>query len=322
MAIRYGLFDSTVIVRNAGGFPVGNKAQTADFFARYFSAFIGSGICGKDKDGFRVSAGDGCSLKIAPGEAFMKGYFCFDDEERVIWYSGGAEEDREMALVLRMDLALGEIDLHTAYGEEAASLPRRDAEIYDLLLARISIPAGALSFTEEMIEDTRDDEAVCGFVTSLSYSGAEKLQNKISLSLSGGCQGNVLFDGSADTELSVAGLNMEYADAGILPVERGGTGASDGAAACINLGAAPKSHRTAPGDLTSGRIPTWAIASAGMDSLSRLRNISVCEGVPSAGLSNGEFCAVYGETGRGLYLWVGGEPVLIASPSASGEAEA
>ena len=44
MAMRSGLFDSTETVEMVGGFPRGDKAETADFFAAYFASFVGNGI--------------------------------------------------------------------------------------------------------------------------------------------------------------------------------------------------------------------------------------------------------------------------------------
>ena len=49
MAFQSGLFDSTEVEIMPGGMVVGNKAQNAAFFAKYFSSFIGDGVFQEEK---------------------------------------------------------------------------------------------------------------------------------------------------------------------------------------------------------------------------------------------------------------------------------
>lgn len=309
--MRCGLFDSTAVAEEVNGFPVGNKAQTADFFARYFASFVRSGICGKNESGFQVIPAGGLSVRVLPGEAFLQGYFCFEDEAQTVTfpYSGTA---REMTLVLRLDTDMGEIAAKWIPQTQAAGLPLRENGKYDLVLARVDLPEGCEVITADLITDLRDEEDVCGFVRTLSYGGAEKLESPFSLTLSGGCEGSVQMDGSQNCELHVDAVNLSLPYAkGVLPVSAGGTGASSAAMARVNLGAAAIAHDTSPEDLLDGTLGMNVIAANGNDTGARLRNIALRETLPSS-LPDGCLCAVTGETGRGLYLFRSGSAIKLA----------
>ena len=74
MALKTGMFDSTELVTSSSGYAVGNKAVSAEFFARYFSSFVGSGILKNDGDSFKVMAGGGMKIKVLPGSAYIKAF--------------------------------------------------------------------------------------------------------------------------------------------------------------------------------------------------------------------------------------------------------
>ena len=56
MSLRCGLFDSTEIVQTVDGYPQGNKAETADFFAHALAGLSGNGIPPTPADAFKVTA--------------------------------------------------------------------------------------------------------------------------------------------------------------------------------------------------------------------------------------------------------------------------
>ncbi len=166
MAMRSGLFDSTEVVETVGGFPRGNRAETADFFAAYFSNFVGNGIYITPATNFQVLPQSGLSVRIRPGKCFINGYFGFDD----------AAEDKTFAidtspheywLVLRLDLASGSIAKTWLTDPAAGSLPLRNTVIYDLAVAKITISANASAVTDAMITDLRSNTFYCGYVKSL-----------------------------------------------------------------------------------------------------------------------------------------------------------
>lgn len=310
MAMRYGLFDSTEVVEEVGGFPVGNKAQTADFFARYFASFISNGICGKGGDGFKIVPGNGLQVKVLPGEAYINGYFCFDDEAQVIDFPF-SELAQSYRLILRLDTGMGEIALHRV---DVAHEAVRTEERYELIIGQVYLPGGCVAVTADMIDDMRGEENMCGFMQTLAYGGADRLAAPITLSLTKGCEGSITTDLSENVSIEVRKVNMSCAS-GVLPIAKGGTGGASAAAARANLGAAAAVHATLPEEVLDGVLGAGVITTNRVDMAARPRNIAICQSLPSS-LPDGAFCAVYGEQGRGLYVFVSGAAVKIASPGA------
>ena len=77
MAQRSGLFDSTEIVQSVNGYPQGNRAETADFFAQYFANFISNGVFANPSTNFKVMAQSGLTVVVRPGSCFINGYILF-----------------------------------------------------------------------------------------------------------------------------------------------------------------------------------------------------------------------------------------------------
>ena len=207
MAIRCGLFDSTEIVETEYGYPRGDKAQTADFFAKYFSSFVGNGVLYNPSTSFAVMSHSGLAVQIRPGAAFIKGYFVFNDETEYMEFTSDTV-DHNYYYVLRLNLAEREIAPLWITDPAENQLPIRTETIHDLVLAKVRVGAGNNTITDAMITDLRSSPDLCGFVRSL-------------------------VDG--------IGSVVEFADRagsvdGVISVANGGTGASNPADARENLG--------------------------------------------------------------------------------------
>ena len=58
------------------------REYTASEFAEYFSRFLSDGLYTENgKAGLQVTSGDGLSVKIATGYAFVRGYMYHNDME-------------------------------------------------------------------------------------------------------------------------------------------------------------------------------------------------------------------------------------------------
>lgn len=167
-----GMFDSTEVVETVGGFPRGNKAVDSAFFAKMIACFYRNGIWGEDS--FEAAPGGGMNLTVSPGIAWIRGYMAWQKTAVTLTLSPGTSG----SLVLRLNTAAGEFTLEMISGE-----PEDGASLCDLVLAEITVPAGASAVTAGMIRDTRSDRAKCGLVTSAvdALETVETAQNAVML---------------------------------------------------------------------------------------------------------------------------------------------
>ncbi len=293
MAFQSGLFDSTEVEILPGGMAVGNKAQNAAFFAKYFSSFIGNGVFREENGGFLAHADDGMSVTVSAGRAFINGYFCYDDGTYTESFAADTAEHTYW-LILRLNLTDGEIGREWVTDPAEGTLPVRSAQIYDLVLAKLCIPANATALTAAMLTDTRQDTSLCGYVCAVKSEAclaADRLSVSRTVSLTGAVTAApVPFDGTSDVVLETEELDLSEA-VGTLPVSKGGTGATDAARARSYLGCAAASHTHSASDI-SGTLGASVKAAGGTDySALRLRNISVVSAAPTE-LADGMLAAV------------------------------
>ena len=166
MAQRSGLFDSTEIVQDVNGYPKGNRAETADFFAKYFSNFVSNGVFARPSTNFQVMAKSGMTVTIKAGCCFINGYMAFDnsDEEHTFVKDSSAHN---YYFIQRMYLPDGTITKTWLTDPDETELPVRTATTYDLVIAKVTISANVSAVTDSMITDYRYDTSKCGIVTGI-----------------------------------------------------------------------------------------------------------------------------------------------------------
>lgn len=134
-------------------------------FAAFFALFIGNGVFGSPTNQLKVSAGDGMTIRVSTGHAFINGYWYENDEELVLSITPNlTSSSRTDAILCRWDSGLRRISSAVQTGSTEIT---RNGSYYDLKLAEIVVPAGATSISESNIVDTRTNENVCGLVTQL-----------------------------------------------------------------------------------------------------------------------------------------------------------
>jgi len=159
MSLVYGIFAAERSVGNDGEV-IYDRSVGDEYFARLFSALAQNGIVG---DSFEVTASGGMTLNIAPGRALIEGHFCYDTSAAALTV-GAASSARSDLVVLRLDAEARMISLELVQG---ASSPVRTANVYELAIARIDIPADAAAVTSSMLTDLRGDANYCGFAGAL-----------------------------------------------------------------------------------------------------------------------------------------------------------
>lgn len=157
-----GMFDSTSVVETVDGFPRGDKAVDAAFFARMMRCFYRDGVLRPTEGAFAVvPASGGITVQVRPGIAWIGGRMAYLDEAASFALTAG----HLYTVTLRMDLDLRRFTIEVE--EDTGVAPLRTETITELLLARVNIPMNATAVTTAMITDKRTDKTVCGAVDSV-----------------------------------------------------------------------------------------------------------------------------------------------------------
>lgn len=151
-----------------------DRVYLAEQFAAYFAAFIGNGIYGHSMQKLQVLCQDvpNMSIKVLSGEAYTNGWWYrnTDTYDISVPVADGVLS-RIDVVVVRWGNAERDMWLQLITGIPSSNpvkpAIRRDADYFDLQLAVISVPAGAIRITQTQIQDTRLDNAVCGLVTGV-----------------------------------------------------------------------------------------------------------------------------------------------------------
>ena len=145
----------------------GDRKYRASDFTGYFSKLFSNGVFSNNSKNLQViaSATNGLSLIVEAGYGNINGYLYQLSEPKTVVFniadvSGTAKKG---SVVLRMDLTERKMTVEAKGTDDLT----RNATVYELMLARILIPGNGKPITQGMIQDTRGDGNVCGFVSSL-----------------------------------------------------------------------------------------------------------------------------------------------------------
>lgn len=144
-----------------------DRTYLADDFARYFRAFITSGVFMKESTNLQVMSNGDMTVVLKPGKLNIDGYR-YDNIDDIIIQLEPAD-----GVLHRIDRISGtwskeERDIHYTLQKGIPSynpVPpecRRDADTKDYVFADVYIRAGAISVTQADITDQRLNSEVCG----------------------------------------------------------------------------------------------------------------------------------------------------------------
>lgn len=172
MSLISGIFNSTAVEIGEDGFARGNKAVDASFLAELFSSFLSNGVVGEGALRSSLASEGRMSVATYPGACYIQGYFAYDKQPELITFPV-SPDSRIAARVLRLDLADGSIrsfwvDCVRVAGvlvsaSDGQVLPIRSDTVYDLVTCIVEIPGNATALTRDQVQDTRGDDALCGF---------------------------------------------------------------------------------------------------------------------------------------------------------------
>ena len=159
---KYGYFDSA-------GEDI--REYNAADMAAAMRALTSSGVAELANDCLKVSA-EGSTMRslVGYGTAYVLGYWYIleDDGLGVLAFDHATEASlpRIDRIVLRLTLATGDTHavklIGTAASTPAVPALTRNAEVYEMALARVPVRAGATQIYAEDIVDERADEDACG----------------------------------------------------------------------------------------------------------------------------------------------------------------
>lgn len=147
----------------------GDRKYKADFFAEYFSSFIGNGVFPNPSTNLQVLSSGNMTLTLKAGKAWINGYY-YNNEVDMTLNIDNADGilNRIDRIVLRFDIVTRAINAKVKKGTSATSPAapalQRDANAYELGLAEIYIGKGVISVTQANITDLRQDTTKCGIV--------------------------------------------------------------------------------------------------------------------------------------------------------------
>jgi hypothetical protein len=150
----------------------GDRAYNAADFAAYFGDLVSNGIFYRNANNLKAAPGVGFAVEVAPGSAFINGYR-YENTAAMSLQLATADgvNPRIDRVVLRLDSVARSIKLAVVTGvaakTPAAPALTRNADIYELGVADITIPQAATTVAAANIADIRLNTALCGLVNSL-----------------------------------------------------------------------------------------------------------------------------------------------------------
>lgn len=169
MSLTSGFFDA--MEQGEGNY---DRVYTAAEFAHYFSLLVGNGVFPSPDTGLNVLSSDPASMtvKIGDGSGWINGYFVtVAGGHSVTLEAASGAGTRIDSIIMQWNSNDRKINIiaksGTASGDPKPVTLQRDAELWELELAQITVGAGVSSVDQTKIKDMRADSDRCGLVTAL-----------------------------------------------------------------------------------------------------------------------------------------------------------
>lgn len=164
MAVTGGFFNSIS----------GDRKYNAEQIGNYFEGLVSNGVFENVGNKLIVKAKNGLDITIGTGRAMINCHWMKNDTELTLTLdSADVQYDRIDVVVVKLDLSNGSrtVSIEIKKGTPSSNPQRpgltRNDNIYEIGLAKIKIPANAVSITQSNITDLRGNTKLCGYVTGL-----------------------------------------------------------------------------------------------------------------------------------------------------------
>lgn len=167
MAITYGFFNA--IKDSSGNY---DRTYNADQMSTYFEGLVSDGVYENVGDALQVVAGSGMEVQVKSGRALIGSKWLKNDSAYTITLNAShVTLNRYTAIVARLDMSARTITIVAKDGENATT-PTKPAitnstTVKELCLAYVYVGRGVTEITQSVIEDTRANTNICGWVTGI-----------------------------------------------------------------------------------------------------------------------------------------------------------
>lgn len=209
MSIKYRFFNAKETT--VGGVTTYDREYDSRDLTDYLKRFFTDGVFMEPSTSLRVlAASSGLSVTMQEGAALING--CSIETDAAVSFAIGtahASLPRIDRVVVRWNLLERKMEFAIKAGTPAATPQAPDlsrtGNVYELSLARVYVPAGASSLTQDRITDERLDSTVCGsVVATVMHVDTTAIFNQYQEALD-----KVLQDGEA--KVSALCIYQEYA---------------------------------------------------------------------------------------------------------------
>lgn len=142
-----------------------DRDYLASQWQEFMQMFLGNGVFVSPVNQCKVIPGTGLTVIVTPGWAFINGSWYNNDANLVINIAQNTTSSSRIdSIKLRYSDSTRSIN---ALGFTGETTLVRGESVYDLKLAEVTVPVGAVTISAANITDTRSNENVCGFVKGL-----------------------------------------------------------------------------------------------------------------------------------------------------------
>lgn len=145
----------------------GDRKYNAEDMSNFYGQLISNGVLSKSEDSLQVTAGDGLTVSIAKGWAWINSHWYYSDSSVTLNIPTVGATETTYSVVLRLYDSEQEDSRKIVPEVIEGTTPKREPFIYDLVLAMVKVQSNATSIYNYDIVDTRADTQLCGWVTGL-----------------------------------------------------------------------------------------------------------------------------------------------------------